>query len=59
MSEINTPQGTFPSVSPFLNRPWTWGYAGMDIDVSRNEMTMVVGKTSRPKVSLVRYGYVA
>lgn len=49
---ITTVQGNFdPTNSPFAMRPWTWGFAGIGVNQSRDGKTTVVG--SLPKASVI------
>jgi len=54
---ITTTQGSFGGDSPFMNRPWTWAYAGIGVDMSRDGQTIVVGNIPTSKVSTSNFTY--
>lgn len=39
-------------------RPWTWGYAGVGVDVSRDGNTTVISTLPQKKVTTQGYAYV-
>ncbi len=48
---ITTSNGTFhPDASPFMQRPWTMGYAGIGVNQSRDGKTLVVGTLPQANV---------
>jgi hypothetical protein len=56
---ITTVQGDFkPANSPFAMRPWTWGYAGVGVDVSRDGNTTVIGTLPSKRVTVQSFTYV-
>ena len=54
---ITTTQGAFAGDSPFMNRPWTWAYAGIGVDMSRDGQTIIVGSVPTAKVSTSNFTY--
>ena len=54
---ITTTQGTFAGDSPFMQRPWTWGYAGIGVDMSRDGQTIIVGGLPVAKTSTSNFTY--
>ena len=49
---IGTPQGDFePGNSPFAKREWTWGMAGIGVDVPRSGNSLVINNLSGSKVT--------
>lgn len=55
---IITPQGDFsPGNSPFANRPWTWGMAGIGVDFARSGNSFIVMNLPGSKVSTESFTY--
>lgn len=41
---ITTVNGDYEATaSPFMMKPWTWGYSGIGVDQSRDGKTLVIG----------------
>ena len=56
---ITTVQGNYdPANSPFAMRPWTWGYAGIGVNQSRDGKTIVIGSLPNKSVTTQSYTYV-
>lgn len=55
---ITTVNGSFEAkTSPSLMRPWSWAYAGLSIDQSRDGKTLVVGALPEANVQTTSFTY--
>lgn len=56
---ISTVNGNFqPTSSPFMQRPWTFGYAGIDVNYSRDGRTVMINTTPTANVEVSNFTYV-
>lgn len=55
---MNRPFEQPQSFSPFAQKPWTWGYAGMTVDRSLDGNTLTVGTIPKATVSFSNFTYV-
>lgn len=46
-----------PKTSPSMMRPWSWAYAGLSIDQSRDGKTLVVGALPEANVQTTSFTY--
>ena len=55
---ITTSNGTYGATnSPFMSRPWTWGYTGVMTDQSRDGKTLLVGTIPEANVQTQSFTY--
>lgn len=55
---ITTSNGTYaPDASPFMQRPWTWAFSGLQVDQSRDARTVIVGTVATANVQTESFTY--
>ena len=56
---ITTSNGTYGAggASPFMSRPWTFGYAGLGVEQSRDGKTLIVGSLPEANVQTQSFTY--
>lgn len=55
---INTPNGSFSGDTPFFNRPWVWGYDGIQTYQDPNTGSVSMMRAENPVISVQNYTYV-